>query len=182
MTMIASSAITPTTYMDSMGDYSALTCRVRPSTAAMTASLPASIATRAGIARGPVRAAVFDAAALARLEARGDHDAVADGQALVDMAAAVSHHFIEPPPEAEHRDDRQRGEDQPLRPARQVDADEAEQAHDRRRQSDENEVELGVDDEHLDTEQADAQNQPGPPRHPIPQGADRAVSAVRRKA
>src|SRR6185436_8907930 len=60
----------------------------------------------------------------------------------------------------------ERGENEPLRPLGQLDAKEAEEPHDRGREPDEDEVELRVDDEHLDAEQADPEDHPRPPRHP----------------
>ncbi len=151
--------------------YSALTCRVRPSTCEITrlAARPRS-ASRPCCARsssnpgnrrgrsGRARAAIGTTTRSPSVS-RSSTCAGRAAQQLVDAA-----------PEREHRDDGEHREDQPLGPVRQVDAGEAEQPDDRGRQANEYEVELRVDDEHLDAEQADSQHHPtptkasGPPR------------------
>ncbi len=156
-------------------DYSALMCKVRPSTCAITASRPGSIGCRARVAGGPARTPVLHPAGLAGLEPRVHDDAVADGQPLVDVPRRSAQHFVHAAPERDHRDDGQHRERQPLGPVRQVDSDEAEKPDDRGRQADEHEVELRVDDEHLDAEQADPQHHPRPPRHPGPLARRRAT-------
>src|SRR5262245_50990324 len=113
MTISASSAITKTTYIDSMG---LLRLHVQGQAVDLCDHrLAAGLDRReACIARLPARAAVLDAAGLARLEPRGYDHAVADGQALLDVPAAVAHHLVQPLAEREHRRDRQHREHEPF--------------------------------------------------------------------
>src|SRR5262245_47396493 len=104
MTISASSAITKTTYIDSMG---LLRLHVQRRAVDLRDDRLAAGLDRRGarISRLPARAAVLDAAGLARLEPPRDDDPVADGQALLDVPAAISDQFVQALAERQHRRD-----------------------------------------------------------------------------
>ena len=117
------------------------------------------------VACRPGRTAIIDATGLTRLETDRDADAIARRDGRFDLAAAAPHHFVDALAERDHRDDRERGKQQPLRPLWHRRAGEAEEPDQRGGDTDEHQIELGVDDEQLDAEQTYPQDQPTPPRH-----------------
>src|SRR6185436_10289152 len=119
----------------------------------------------AGVARSPGRAAVVDAAALPGLQARRYQDKIAGGDALFDRRILAPHEFVETAAKSHHADDRERREGQPFGPLGHCHAGQPEQSDQRGGDSQKDQIELGVDDEHFDTEQPDTYDQPTPPGH-----------------
>ena len=117
------------------------------------------------VAGRPGGASIVDAAGLAGLETHGHADTIARCDGCFHLPAPAPHHCVHPLAECEHRDEGERGENEPLRPLREVNSGQPHQADQRRGNADEHKVKLRVDDEHFDAEQTDAQYQPTPPRH-----------------
>jgi hypothetical protein len=99
------------------------------------------------VARSPRRAAVFGAAALAGLEAHWNHDAVTERQPLVDVAGALAHQLVDAIAERDHGDESQDREGDPLVPGGHGGLGEVEESDQRCRDTEENQIELRVDDE-----------------------------------
>src|SRR5262245_46619033 len=117
------------------------------------------------VARGPRRAAIFDAARLPRLEARRNDDAIAERESLLDGAGSSAHELVDAAAEAHHGHERKYRERQPLRPVGPRDSGETQQADDRGRDAEKHEVELRVEHEHVDRQRHGTHDEPSPPRH-----------------
>src|SRR4030095_16630380 len=92
-------------------------------------------------------------------------DCTTRGDALLDVASASAHELIHPTTERDHRNDRERREEKPLRPFGHAETREAEHTHDSRGDTEKDKVELRVNDEHLDAKESETQNEPSPPGH-----------------
>ncbi len=139
-------------------------CSVSPSTDSILPSAPA------GIAALPTFSAVHDAP---RYSMRVDFPGSSSSRDSHELMNVAVDRAVRPLPQLRidlsahrrHRGNRERRKQQPLKPGRQVDAEHANEPDDDRRGADEDQEELRVDREQLDSEQQRAEHEPSPPLH-----------------
>src|ERR1700693_4057590 len=116
------------------------------------------------IDRAPRAAAKLDAAGLSRRQRLRDDQQFARRAASHDRQIA-SHALVNPPPKADHAQDGERRENQPLQPYRKIRGGKTQESDHQRSRTDEHQVELRIDEGELRSQEDGAHRDPRPPLH-----------------